>query len=494
MASIRSRKSVLAVVEETTEGTIKAPTASTDYVALQDAAFTITPAFENLENAELRASIGTSKPIVGAEAPSASLTHYMRASGVEGQAPNFSPLLKAAFGSVATLGTEYDTVSSSTTSLIKVNTGEGVNFTRGKSLLIKDTTNGYRVRFVKSRSSDDLTIGFNLPNAPASGVNLGKYVSYSPADTGHPSLSIWHYLGNEGAIAAMAGARVTNTSITIDANQLMTLGFDLEGIKYFFNPIAVVTGSNSITYDIGGGDVTVTVPLKTYETPQELASAVTTALTAAAVTCTYDNDTGKFSVTKASGTLAIDWLTGSNSIGATLGFTADDTGALTYVADVAQDFSSPQDPTFDNSDPLVAKDNEVMLGLAAEYACFKASSVSVTIGTPKADVLSVCSTSGKDGSIVTQRTVEMSITGLLNQYDARLVDRLRNGTEIGFQYTAGKKTGGNWIPGTVVGIYSPTCRITDFETGDADGLVIATITLSAFVNNSGEGEIYMGMN
>lgn len=494
MASIRSRKSVLAVVEETAEGTIKAPTLATEYVALQDAAFTITPAYENLENAELRASIGAAKPIVGAEAPSASLTHYMRASGVEGQAPNFSPLLKAAFGSVATLGTEYNTVASSTVSVIKVDTGEGVNFTRGKSLLIKDTTNGYRQRFVKSRSTDDLTIGFQVPVAPGTGVNLGKYVAYSPADTGHPSLSIWHYIGNEGAIAAMAGARVTSTSVTIDATQLMTLGFDLEGIKYFFNPIEVVTGANSITYDIGGGDVTVTVPLKTYETPQELASAVTTALTAAAVTCTYDNATGKFSVTKASGTLAIDWLTGTDSIGATLGFTADDTGALTYVADVAQDFSSPQSPTFDDSDPLVAKDNEVMVGLAAEYACFKASNVTLTLGTPKADVLSVCSTSGKDGSIITNRTVDITVTGPLTQYDARLVDRLRNGTEIQFQYTAGRKTGGNWIPGSVVGLYSPTCTITSFETGDADGLVIATIGLTAFVNNSGEGEIYMGMN
>jgi len=81
MASIQTRSSVLALVTESTEGTPVVPTLATQFVALQDD-FSMEPSFDTLENAELKASIGTAKPIQGAENPSASLSHYLRASGV----------------------------------------------------------------------------------------------------------------------------------------------------------------------------------------------------------------------------------------------------------------------------------------------------------------------------------------------------------------------------------------------------------------------------
>ena len=149
MASIQTRSSVLAIVKETTEGTLKKPSAATDFIALQDA-FTMAPNVNSLENAELKNSLGKAKSILGAEAPTAELSHYLRHSGVEGQAPNYGLLLEAALGAVSTASTEYDTVSSSTTSLLKVNTGEGATFERGEALLIKDATNGYRIRCIDS--------------------------------------------------------------------------------------------------------------------------------------------------------------------------------------------------------------------------------------------------------------------------------------------------------------------------------------------------------
>ncbi len=47
MASIQTRNSVLAIVKETTEGTPKAPTLASDYVALQDD-FSMEGGFETL--------------------------------------------------------------------------------------------------------------------------------------------------------------------------------------------------------------------------------------------------------------------------------------------------------------------------------------------------------------------------------------------------------------------------------------------------------------
>lgn len=493
MASIQTRNSVLAIKKEVTEGVPVKPSAAGDYVALQDD-FTMSGGFNLLENAELKASIGAAKPIIGAEAPTATLSHYLRASGVEGQEPNYGLVLEAALGAKSVASTEYDTIAGSTVSALKVDTGEGVNFERGEAVLIKDSVNGYRIRCVDSVSGDDLSLSFVTPVATPAAVNLGKAVLYKPANTNHPTLTLWHYLGQGGALQAMAGSRVTSASFDISAGELINATYSLEGVGYFFDPMEVVSGSNKIDFDIGAGTVTATIQAKFYKTPLELADAVASAMTAAAgtaITCSYDNATGKFIVAKASGTLDIDWLSGTDSIGATLGFTADDTGALTYTSDNAVDFSSPQTPAFDNADPLAAKDNEVMIGLASEFVCFKASTVSMTIDTPKVDIPSVCAASGIGGSIIQSRAVTISVSALLEQYDAKQFERFRNNTEVKFQYSFGVKTGGNWAPGKAGCLYVPTATISSFNVTDADGLAQLDMELTAFVNASGEGEVYV---
>lgn len=495
MASIQTRNSVLAIVKEVTEGVLQKPTLATQYVALQDG-FSMEGGFDLLENAELKASIGTAKPIIGGENPTASLDHYLRHSGVEGQEPSYGVLLEASLGAKSVAAVEYDTVAASTVSVIKVGVGEGATFERGEALLIKDAANGFRIRCLDSVVGDDLNLGFQLPagTAPALGVNLGKCVLYKPANTLHPTVSLWHYLGQGGALQAMAGGRVTSASFDITAGELINGSYSIEGVGFFFDPVQVVAGSNLINFDIGGGPLVATVPVGYYKTPIDLASAVLASIQAAAAgtyTFTYSNTTGKFTLTKSAGTLDVAWLTGSNSIGATLGFTADDTGALTYTSDAAQNFASPQNPAFDTSDPLSAKDNEVMIGFAAEQACFKASTVNLTIETPKADILSVCAASGKQGSIIQSRAVTITVSALLEQYNASEFEKFRTGAEVKFQYSFGQKLGGNWIAGKSGALYCPTATISSFAVSDADGLAQLDIELTAFVNDTGAGEVYV---
>jgi hypothetical protein len=493
MASIQTRNSVLAIVKEVTEGTLVKPTLATDYVALQDD-FSMEANFNLLANAELKASIGQAKGITGAEAPTASLSHYLRHSGVEGQAPNYGLVLEASLGAVSTASTEYNTVAASTVSVIKVDAGEGASFERGEALLIKDATNGYRIRCIDSIATDDLTIGFQVPVAPAVGVNLGKCVLYKPANASHPTLSLWHYLGQGGALQAMAGSRVTSASFDIAAGDLINASYSLEGVGYFFDPIQVVAGSNVVNFDIGGGNVAATVAAAFYKTPHDLASAVLAAIQAAAAgtyTFAYSDSTGKFTITKSAGTLDVDWLTGANSIGATLGFTADDTGALTYTSDVAQNFASPQTPSFDSSDPLAAKDNEIMIGSTSDYVCFKASTINMTIDTPKSDIASVCAVSGIQGSVIQSREVTITVSALLEQYDASKFEKFRSNTDTKLQYTFGAKSGGNWIPGKCGALYVPTGSITSFAVSDSDGLAQMDLEIKAFVNATGEGEAYV---
>lgn len=503
MTAIQTRASVLAVVKETTEGTPVAPSGATDFIALQPD-FSMTPAFESLTNDELRNSIGQAKPIQGLETPSASYSAYLRASGVVAQAPNYGEFLEAAFGAVATASTEYDTVSSSTTSVIKVNTGEGATFQRGEPLLIKDGTNGYRIRCLDSISGDDLTTGFQVPVAPGTGVNLGRAVLYYPANTSHPTVSLWHYLGNGGGVQMLSGGRVTNMSIDIAAGQLINATYDLEGVKYYFNPITIASTDTKLDFTDDDGTWAATIAEGVYKDPHELASAIQTAMRTAnageTATVTYSNTTGKFTIKTTGTVLSLLWSSGSNAantIGDKIGFVtgSNDTGTAAttgYTSDNAITLTAPYTPSYDSADPLAAKDHEVMVGTTTDYACFAASSVSISMGTPKSNILSVCSTSGVSGSIVSSREVTIEISALLNQYDADKFRRVRENDETKFQYSFGVKSGGSWVAGKCGAIYAPTCTVSAIALEDADGLVQMNLTLTAFVNSSGEGEFFIG--
>lgn len=497
--AIQTRNSALAVKVETTEAVPVLPSASSDYLALQDG-FSMEAAFETLQSAEIKASIGQAKGILGLENPTASLDHYLRHSGTAGTGPNYGKtLLKAAFGSEDDAGVEHDTVASSTVSVVKVNTGEGATYIKGQALMIKDPVNGYRIRAVDSISSDDLTLSFNLPAAPAAGVLLGEAITYAPANSGHPTLTVAHYLGNGGAIQMMSGARVTGLDISAEAGQLVNCSFSMEGNEYFFNPIEITSSTKDLDFNEGGSSLVASVAAKVYKDPHDLASAVAVAMNGVAtanITVTYSDTTGKFTIASDGATLELEWNTGANaltSIASKLGFlaAADDTGLLTYTSDNALVLSTPQNPSFDSASPLAAKNQEVMIGDAVDYACFGASSISFSMATPKVDILSICAASGKSGSIIQSREVTIEVTALLDQYDADTFRRFRENATTKFQYSFGNKSGGNWVPGQCGCLYIPTATVSAFSITDQDGLVALNMTLTAFVGDSGEGEVFL---
>lgn len=502
MAVIQTRSSVLSIMQEVTEGLPVIPAGATDFVALQDD-FTMEPSFDVLDNAELKSSIGKAKPILGAENPTVSMSHYLRASGTVATAPNYGLLLKAALGAVTIAAAEYDTVASSTVSQIKVDTGEGATFQRGEALLIKDPTNGYRIRCLDSVSGDNLNLGFQVPVAPGTGVNLGKAVLYYPANSNHPTLSLWHYIGNGGAVEMMAGGRVVSASIDISAGDLINASYDIEGLSFYWNPINILAADRFIDWEDDDGVQAASVTAKIYKDPYELASALQQAMNDSAssetFTVVYQDADGKFKITSSSTLLSILWNTGTNAantIGDKIGFStaADDTGiagATGYSSDNAQSYAAPYTPTFDSADPLAAKDNEALVGSTDDYICFKASSVSIKLDTPKTDILSVCAASGKSGSVINAREVSVDVSAPLDQYQVEKFKNFRSGDEIKFQYSFGVKDGGNWVPGKCGAIFNPTATISSFNIDNNDGLAQLNMTLSGFVNAAGEGEIYV---
>ena len=498
MATIATRSTVLSIKKETTEGTPVLPAATTDFIAVQDD-LAMAPEIQVLENAEMKSSLGMSKEILGMESPTVSFSHYLRASGAVATAPNFGNLLESCLGATTTAGAEYNTVAASTTSVIKVDAGEGASFQRGEALLIKDPTNGYRIRCIDSIATDDLTIGFQVPTAPGTGVNLGRAVLYYPANTGHPTLTAWGYVGNGGALQMVAGCRVTEASFSIAAGELINGSYSLEGVSYSFNPMYVATADSYIDWTDDDGTWAASIATGWYKDPHELAEALENAMNDAStetISVAYSNTTGKFTITATGTVLSLLWNSGTNTIGNLIGFSvaADDTGTAAttgYTSDNAISYAAGYTPAYDSADPLSAKDNEIMIGDASDYACFKASSCDVSISVPKTDIMSVCAESGKSGSVPNSREVTVSVSALLEQYDARMWEAYRAGNNVKFQYSFGQKSGGNWVAGKCGAIYIPTATVSAFSVVDNDGLANIQIDLKAYVNSSGEGEIFI---
>ena len=501
--AISTRGSALAIKKETTEGTPVPPAADADFVALQD--FAITPSFNLLENAERLNSLASAAPSLGIEEPAVALSHYWRGSGVEGQAPNYGELLEAAFGTETVQSTERTTTAGSTTTVVELAAG-GSDYALGRPLLLKDPTNGRSVRFVTSVASDSLTLGFALDNAPATGVNCGKHVVYEPANSGHPSLTFWHYIGDQadGALEMVAGGRTTSLSVSAPAGEFINVTYGCEGISYSLDPITIGATNKFLDFTSDNGTFAVSIEEKTYKDPKDVAEALQAAMSdadpAETFSVSYSGGAaadGKYTISTSTSTvLSLLWNTGANAantIGATLGYStaADDTGATSYEADNAQDWStSTLTPTFDSAEPLVAKSNEVFIGDQADNVCFEASEVTITMDTPKTNIESVCAESGVSGSIINARAVTVEITALLEEYRVEEFHRFQKNQTTRFQYTGGEKTGGNWIEGKTVAAYGHTMKISDYSITSEENLATVNFTLTGFATGP-SGEFFM---
>ena len=503
MAFIGLKNSVMGVIAEATEGVYLPPASTTDYVALQPDA-TIVPETETLENVELTGTNAASKPIQGLESPTATFSSYLKHSGTEGVAPETGPILKAMFGTETVDSVEHNTVVGSTTSVVNVDSAEGTSYYRGRALLLKDGTNGYRIRPVHSVSTDALTLGFNVPTAPGIGVNLGKSVSYIPADTAHDTLSLTQYLGNGGGISAITGARPTGYSITADSGQLINGSYTFEGLKYLYNPITTAATDIHLDFTDDGGTHAAVVSAKTWKDPEELAEALTVSMNSVQTGETHlvkynskGATAGKFTISTSTSTLlSLLWSTGTNTattVGDKLGFTisADDTGSTSYDSDTVQSWVAPQTPTYDGQDPISAKYHEVMLSPdGTDIECIQPSTIAINPANTKSNINDICSESGVSASLITSRESTITFTAILPQHDIENFSRYRKNQTVRFQYSFGTKTGGNWIPGKCGCWYAASAVISSITIENEDDIARMSVELIPF-SDGGLGELYL---
>lgn len=497
----QTKSSVFAIKEETSEGTLIQPSASTDFMNLRDG-FSFESSVETVDSDELVNDIGASKGFLAKETPSGSIPKYFKHSGVEGQAPDYGLMIKSAMGSEYINLTEYDVVSGSTAgsssaaATLQVDAGEGANFRKGQAVLIKDGTNGYAIRNIKSISGDTLTLNYNLSGDPAAGVNLGKAIHYAPEATGHVTYSahLWQASSGSAYQQSMAGCRTTSMSIEFPANELATINFDFEGIKFFMNPVEITAANKHLDFATNDGTLVATLDEKTYKTPMEFARAVALKLNAVntdgTISVEWDNSTGKYTVSSDGLLLQIEAGTGANvATGAwgVLGFDAINvTGSLSYTSDNEANYDPAVTPAADSSDPNIVRGNELMIGGFTANTCRNASNVSFSVSTPKTDVNSLCAESGVSESIVLQREATMSATLLLNKHDVKEFDTFLNNGSTSVMFNHGPKSGGSWVAGKCVNVYMENASLTSHVIADSDGYQVINVEAKGYVTTTGK--------
>jgi hypothetical protein len=486
MAVGLNRASIFALKKEVNAGDYIAPSSGSEFVPLRPGN-TLNFEPEQLDSDELLNDIGSAKSFVGKESLSGSHSAYLRHSGVEGQEPELGVLYESIMGSKAVAGSEFATIAGSTVSVIKV--ADGTEFIQGQSLLIKDASNGYSIRNVKEISGNDLVLNFDLNAAPVAGINLGKSVSYLPVAQGHPTFSTTKYLGNGYAIEASAGNTVTELSLTADANGFGEVEFSYQGTKYFFNPIEITSSSKFLDFESDSGVYAVSIPEGIYKTPIDIADALKTSLQNAApesYDVVYSNSTGKFTISSDSTLFELLFATGVNaadSIGPKIGFSGDKTGSQSYESDDAQSYNAALTPSYDSADAIIIKGAELFVGNSVDNACICAQTVSLTVSKEVQDVDCICEPTGVKEKIATSRSVEMSVTAVLNKYDAQLLDALLNNKTISAMLNAGPKVGGNWASGKCFNAYIQNCTVSAYTTA-GDSFIQAEFTLKGFVTST----------
>lgn len=486
------RSSVFAIVEETTSGTLKAPSSGNEFVPLKSG-FEMTYEAESRENEEILNDLGKGKSFKGKESVTGTHEAYAKNSGVVATAPDLALLYEAIMGTETIAANERDTVSGSTVNVVNVDAGEGAGFPVGMAVMVKNSL-GYEVRNVASVSADALSMSFSLDNAPGTGVLLGRSIMYSPGTT-FPTFSAWLYEGNSFAVQAAAGCTPEELTFEASANEFCNVSFSYRGTSYFFNPIEITGSTDTIDWTDDAGTWAATVPAKFYKDPIELATALQLAMnavTSEVFTVSYSNVTGKYTITYASPTtLSLLWNTGTNTaqtIGAKLGFSvaADDTGATTYTSDnaigaVAASFT----PSFDSVDPIVFKDAELLIGTQAENLCLCPTSVSITVSKENEDVDCACEESGTKEIITVSRSVTLEAEVVLSKFEVSTFNHLLNNTSISAALTVGPKSSGNWIPGKTINFFLKNCVVSNRSIA-GDNFITANITLTGFVNSTGK--------
>jgi len=235
MALTVKDNTVIGIEIEDTEGTYKAPTAATSFVQTLSDGTELTPAKDLLERNIFNGSIGKSKPLTGTRTVSGSLPVEMRASDVEGSAPEYDALMRSAMGSRRQKTSDTTTKTGHTASQIEIEDADIGDFAIGDIILVKESGDFHVSPITAvdpSGGSANITLLVAAAGAFTDNVIIAKFTTYAVADSGHPSLSISKYV-ESARLEQATGSRVTSFSLeNFTTGQLASFNFAFEGMDW----------------------------------------------------------------------------------------------------------------------------------------------------------------------------------------------------------------------------------------------------------------------
>lgn len=230
MGYIVKNNTSIFVVEEDTEGTYEAASVGTEAIQPLSDGFEITPSKELLERGVMSGTIGMAAPRTGMKSVKSTIPCEFRAADVAGAIPDYSLLLESALGSVKTVA-EITTIAGNSASSLQLPSGSGALFEAGDIILIKDAGK-YHVTPIASVEADKINLLIPTATVAASGTKISAVSVFSPANSGHPSLTVESWL--EGTRKEVAtGCKVNSVKLNnFSTGKLADLSFGLEGAGF----------------------------------------------------------------------------------------------------------------------------------------------------------------------------------------------------------------------------------------------------------------------
>lgn len=248
MAVLIKDDSLFAVVEEDTEGVLAEPADAGDgYVQLKRDGVEVDEDRELKERGVFTGTLADADPRLGMKTGKGSMPTEARASGFEGNEPDFAILVESILPSKNFLADRVVTGTAHTASRLKLNTdnSDSGRFRKGDCIVVMEA-GAYHPCAITAVSN---TPGANyvdvMPSNPAgaftNNVEIAKFVSYKGADSGHKSFSALNYWGSGadggGILQAVLGARTASFSLEkFNTGELPEFKFGYEGLSYYNDP------------------------------------------------------------------------------------------------------------------------------------------------------------------------------------------------------------------------------------------------------------------
>lgn len=251
---VAKNNSVIAAVEESTEGTQADPASATDgYIQPLKDGFELTPTRENIERTILTNSVGVVQPRSGTKASNGSLPVEYRASGTEGGDVDYAILLESALGAKRNSSGRVTTkAAGNTAQVLQIEDADIGEFAVGDIVVVLEAG----AHFHSPITAVDTTGGaanitlLRTATAPFSAsVQIAIFQSYLTANSGHPSFSTHFWYGNEKRLVAL-GSKINSMSLeSFETGQVASLNFGIDALTYADMDDAAAP--HTPTYDTG---------------------------------------------------------------------------------------------------------------------------------------------------------------------------------------------------------------------------------------------------